>query len=242
MRERFGDSRSKGMSQIVIEDDGASQVIRLEARIVGPLRRSTLETDHPDPEWQSLGDVLYWSFCCRLEATRLAQSFMSEFPLGKRLYVFQRKRFATTSFDEHALVIAAGNLGKALERAPKFLRRILPKKTLRALQLLRNIYEHWEDMRAAFRKGGPAKTEAALKLSQEFPEAEPWTIAIHPDRSIDLANVVFLRSLSLDLRKLEASSHWRQRKLRREGRHKAGELRKPLPKERTTKGRGVESR
>jgi hypothetical protein len=146
---------------------------------------------------------------------------MSEFPLGKRLYTFQRKRFATTSFDEHALVIATGNLGKALDRAPKFIRRILPKKTLRALQLLRNTYEHWEDMRATFRKGSPAKTEAALKLAKEFPEAEPWTIAIHPDGNIDLANVVFLKSLSLDLRRLEASAHWRQRQLRREGRHKA---------------------
>lgn len=226
------------MSQVDNGDDGTPQVIRLEARIVGPLRRSTLETDHPDPEWQSLGDVHYWSFCCRLQAVRLAQSFMSEFPLGKRPYTFQRKRFATTSFDEHAFVIAAGNLAKALDRAPKFLRSMLPKKTVRVLQLLRNIYEHWEDMRAAFRKGGPAKTEAALKLAKEFPEAEPWTIAIHPDGNIDLANVVFLRSLNLDLRKLEASVHWRQRQLTREGRHKAGKLRKPLPKKRPRKGRG----
>lgn len=224
-----------------IEDDGTSQVIKIEARIVGPLRRSTLETDHPDPEWQSLGDVLYWSFCCRLQANRLAQSFMSEFPLGKRLYAFQRKRFATTSFDEHALVLAAGNLSKALDRGPKSLRRILPSKTLRALKLLRDIYEHWENMRATFRQGGPAKIESALKLTNEFPEAEPWTIAIHPDGDIDLANVVFLRPLSLDLRRLEASAHWRQRQLRREGRHKAGESRKALSKKNLAKGKGLES-
>jgi hypothetical protein len=230
------------MSKADNEEVRDSQTIRLEGRIVGPIRRSTLGTDHPDPEWQSVGDVLYWSFCCRLQATRLAQSFMSEFPFGKRLYTFQRKRFATTSFDEHNLVIAAGNLGKALDRAPKFLRRVLPKQTLRALQLLRNIYEHWEDMRAAFRKSGPAKTDAALNLVKEFPEAEPWTIAIHPDGNIDLANVVFLSSLSLNLRRLEASAHWRQRQLRREGRHKASELRKPFPKRKPTRGRGAESR
>lgn len=204
-------------------DTGAPRKMRIEGRIVGPLRRSTLETDHPDPEWQSLGDVLYWSASCRLQATRLAQSFRSEFPIGTRLYVFQRKRFVSTSFDEHALTIAAGNLGKALDRAPKFLRRVLPQRTLRALQLLRNLYEHWEDMRAAFRKGGPPTTEAALKLAEEYPEAEPWTIAIHPDGDIDLANVVFLRPLHADLRRLEASAHWRQRQLQREGRHKTGE-------------------
>jgi hypothetical protein len=44
---------------------------KLVGRITGPIRRSTLETDHLDPEWQSLTDVLSWAFCCRLQIARL---------------------------------------------------------------------------------------------------------------------------------------------------------------------------
>lgn len=200
------------------------QPLRLTFRIVGPIRSSTLERDHPDPEWQALSDLLYWSWCCRLQASRLRHSFLAQFPLGKRPYVRQRYLFATTSFDEHAFTVAAGNLVKALRRAPKSLRdQHLSEDTTRALRLLRDIYEHWENMRAAFRKGGPEKTAAAQKLAKDFPEAEPWTIAFHEDGDIVLAEVVSLSKLVTDLRILEAAAHWRQRKLQREGRHKAVE-------------------
>lgn len=212
------------MAESVDSPEGETQPLRLTFRIVGPIRSSTLERDHPDPEWQALSDLLYWSWCCRLQAGRLRHSFLAQFPSGTRRYVEQRYLFATTSFDEHAFTVAAGNLVKALRRAPKSLRdQHLSENTTYALRLLRDIYEHWENMRVAFRKGGPEKTAAAQKLAKNFPEAEPWTIAFHEDGDIVLAEVVSLRKLVADLRILEAAAHWRQRMLQREGRHKAVE-------------------
>lgn len=213
------------MAKVTESEDGSSSPgFRLQLQIVGPIKSSTLELDHPDPEWQGLSDLLYWSYCCRLQAVRLQRSFIAQFPVGERLYTFQRKLFMATSFDEHSFFVAAGNLVKALDRAPKLLRaQHLSKETTRALLLLRNIYEHWEHMRIAFRKGGPEKIAAAQDLTREFPGAEPWTIAFHPDGDIVLAELVSLNKLVRDLRNLEASAHWRQRQLHREGRDQAGE-------------------
>ncbi len=209
------------------EDCDSYPSLVLQFQIVGPIKSSTLELDHPDPEWQGLSDLLYWSYCCRLQAVRLQRSFIAQFPVGGRLYTSQRKLFMATSFDEHSFFVAAGNLVKALDRAPKMLRtQHLSKETTRALLLLRNIYEHWENMRIAFRKGGPEKIAAAQDLTREFPGAEPWAIAFHPDGDIVLAELVSLKKLVRDLRTLEASAHRRQRQLRREGRDQAGEPKK----------------
>src|ERR1044071_4215746 len=133
----------------------ATEPMVVEFEIVGPLKRSTLETGHPDPEWEALTDILNWSWCSRLQADRLKCSFLQEAPWG-RPYVHQRKRFATTSYDEHCFMVATGNLDRALRRGAKYLRGTpLPKQMLRTLWLLRNVYEHWDGARASYRKGGP---------------------------------------------------------------------------------------
>src|SRR6476659_7192656 len=91
------------------EDANSSEGIQIRFEIVGPIKSSTLEQQHPDPEWEALSDVLYWSYCCRLQARRLQRSFIAQFPIGGRLFAFQRKLSLTTSFDEHSFVVAAGN-------------------------------------------------------------------------------------------------------------------------------------
>jgi len=204
-----------------------SALFEVEFQFVGPLKRSTLETGHPDPEWEALGDVLYWSFSSRLQADRLRRSFLAELSWWAGLYVFRRKRFSTTSYDEHCLMVATGNLDRALHRGAKYLRRTpLPTRTLRILRLLRNVYEHWDANRVGFRKGVPRKAQAAKKLAEEFPDAEPWSLSYH-EGDILLAGIVSLRSLKNELRKIEAAIHWQQRRLCHEGRHQARESATP---------------
>ncbi len=211
---------------------------RVQMKMVGPLKRSTFERHQPDPEWESVTDVRHWSWCCRLQADRLRTSFLAEFPWQsvRKHHVPQERRFSTTSYDEHCLFVAAANLDRALKRGPKELRRVPDlRKTRRALWLLRNFYEHWDEIRRSYRAEG-SQGDAVLKLFHEYPDAEPWALEYHTDsehghmeNDIVVAGVVSLESLTRNLRKLEAKALWRLRDLRRQGRHVATAPPDPSP-------------
>lgn len=194
----------------------APKTIRVTFKMVGPVTRSTLERDDPDPEWERLSDLRYWCTCLRLQMRRLAKSLEAPFPAK---YSF-RAGFEA-SYDEHCLLVAAGNLDRSLRRFRGRARKDyqFPPPTQRALRLLRNIYEHWDELRESFRHGTPSG--AVEKLARKFPEAEPWSIVICPDGDFLLAGVVSLRSLVRDVRRLEAKAWWGLRELRRQGRHLA---------------------
>lgn len=203
--------------------------LRLVFTIVGPIKRSTLETKHPRREWEAVSDVRNWAFCTRLQAERLRTSATAEMPWqsGHRVILTER-RFATTSYDEHCLIVAAANLKRALQRAPRELMRTpFSQDTRRALELLRNVYEHWDELRQCYRDGG-ALRGAALKLAKDYPGVEPWSLTLQQDGDILVAGLVSLRSLNRDLRALEARALWRLRLLRRQGKHVAEEAPNPI--------------
>jgi len=66
------------------------------------------------------------------------------------------------------VVVAAANLDKALERCPRRLRAVLQisSNETRALRLLRNIYEHWDEVRDPYRREGELRA-SAKKLHDE---------------------------------------------------------------------------
>jgi hypothetical protein len=207
------------------DSDDERPGLSLELRIVGPIKRSTLEEKYPDREWETTSDVRYWAFCARTQAARLCRSFSAEMPwssTGRRIVI--ERRFSETSYDEHCLAVAAANLDRALRRAPRKLRQTaLKDETRRAVQLLRNVYEHWDELRACYRQGN-AKKGAALRISKEFPGVEPWTLVFQPDDGdLVMAGLISIRSLVRDLRTLEARALWEQRRLQCLGRHLANE-------------------
>ena len=223
-RRGIGDSQARGSVMTTDKVTGGAEVEQVQwkatFRMTGPLTRSTLERDHPDPEWERLTDVQAWCWNTRLQAKRFQQSLSSEFRSGDSLHAFQWRLFATTSYDEHCLMSAAHNLGRSLKQLQTpSLSNNLPKATVRALQLLRHIYEHWDELRSGYRHG--KLTRSAKKLSDEFPKAEPWSVQLLPDGDVLLANVVSIRTLVKDIRRLEARVWWRLRELRRQGRHRA---------------------
>lgn len=202
---------------------------QVEFRVVGPIKRSTLETKPVDRVWEAASDVRYWSFCTRMQAGRLLRSFAAEMPWSSRgRSIVMERRFSETSYDDHCLAVAATNLDRALRRAHrKFRQSAITEETRRALQLLRDVYEHWDVLRACYRQGN-IKRGAALKLSQEFPGVEPWTLVFNTDDAdVVIAGLVSVRSLIKDLRTLEARAIWEQRSLRRLGRHVAQESPNP---------------
>ena len=191
---------------------------KIESR--GPIKRSTLELSYPDPEWESLTDVRYWCWCTRLQADRLPRSAFADLQ-SRDVPSFRRENLsATASYHEHGLMACARNLTRAVKKhSDPSLTKSLPSADFRALELLRNVYEHWDELRAGYRDGH--LSGSAKKLATEFPAAEPWSVEFFPDGDVLLANVVSLRSLVKGIRTLEASVRWKLRVLRRQGRHQA---------------------
>ena len=104
------------------------------------------------------------------------------------------------------LGVAGGNLHKALQRVKRSVKPIIQmsRRTHRTLWLLRNHYEHWDELQAAYRKDPKQLPPAGVKLKREFPDADPWSFTFDPSNGdILLAGVVSLNSLVADLKKLD---------------------------------------
>ena len=184
------------------------QLMRVTFRIVGPMKRSTFQREQPDFAEEALSDVLHWSWSTRLQIDRLRQDVSVEFAAWSAKHPHRARRaFSATSCDEHLLLVCAANLDRALDRVPKNLRRQLSisKQSRRALWLLRNIYEHWDELRRHLRAGTSDSKGTIAKLRKEFPAADPWSFTIdHRADEIVLADIVALRALLKELRGLEA--------------------------------------
>jgi len=185
-----------------------TQTAKVTLQVVGPMKRSTFQEEHPDPVEEAINDILHWSWSTRLQMHRFGQSLRAEFKAwGARPQVRARRQFSSTSYDEHVLLVAAANLDRALRRAPKAVRleAQLSESWRRALWLLRNIYEHWDQLRASYRSKGRQLRGGAQKLRAEFPKADPWSFTFDPTSgAIVMADVVPLAPLWKELRLLEA--------------------------------------
>ncbi len=179
----------------------------LTLKLVGPMKRSTFDPAVPDPIDESIGDLLHWCWATRRQLDRFVASIHKEFEhWGSSRRLKSRRGVAATSFDEHLVYIAAGNLHRALERMPRPVRRAISVPTVpgRALRLLRDVYEHWDQLRRQYRTAG-GQAGAAERLQDEFPGAEPWTFTFNPQTDeVILANVIHVTPLIADLRTLEA--------------------------------------
>jgi len=143
-------------------------------RLQGPLKRSTFQREPPDPVEETLGDVLHWSWSTRMQAARLREGVSAEFIAWNREGRHRmRQVFSKTSCDEHLLLVCAANLDRALDKLPKQFRRDIevPKPWRRGLWLLRNVYEHWNELRRHLRAGTDDAKGTVGKLRREFPNS-----------------------------------------------------------------------
>lgn len=197
-----------------------TKTVKVTLQVVGPMKRSTFQEERPDPVEESINDILHWSWSTRLQMRRFGQSLQAEFKAwGARPQVHARRQFSSTSYDEHVLLVAAANLDRALRRASEAVRiqAQLSESWRRALWLLRNIYEHWDELRASYRSKGRQLRGAAQKLRAEFPKADPWSFTFDPATgTIVMADVVPLAALWKELRLLEARMLRLERRRRKE--------------------------
>ena len=177
-------------------------------KVVGPMKRSVFQLERPDRADEAINDILHWTWSTRLQMRRFGQSLRTEFKAwGTRPQVRARRQFSGTTYDAHILLVAAAHLDRALRRAPKAVvaEAQVSDKWRRALWLLRNIHEHWDELRATYRAKGRALRGSALRLREEFPKADPWSFTFDPTSgAIVIADVVPLADLWKELRFLEA--------------------------------------
>jgi hypothetical protein len=173
-------------------------------KAVGPIKRSILGEEDPDPRAAALIDALHWVWSCQLQIRRLGEALESE-GRNPRLSPTQRRiRFSRTTFEEHALLVAAFNLTKALTTAERCGIHLQLSSDMRAATTeLRHIYEHWERQRDSFRQKTRPKSDSGSRFLRRFPHGEPWALFLQPDGDIVIGNVVPLRQLFRELRELE---------------------------------------
>jgi hypothetical protein len=102
------------------------------------------------------------------------------------------------------LAVTGWNLARALRAAEGFLPGVrLHEDHAEALRLLRHLYEHWDEQRAAFQSEEIPKQRAAAEFVERFPHGRPWAIVFEETDWI-LGGVVRLNDVSRALRELEA--------------------------------------
>jgi len=180
-----------------------ARVVTATIKFVGPITRSTLsETSDAKPE--AVNDALHWLWATRTQIRRLNEGLRNELTTDAPTELHRRRTSSRTSLDEHLLLVCAGQLEKVVQSAQEHFPEImLPPKLQTSLRHLRNVYEHWEQHRDAFRLPGVPKKRSGKAFSEQFPSGEPWAIEIYPGRDILVAKVVSVRSLSRELYRLE---------------------------------------
>jgi len=163
-RQRMKDAESQQPRTVTIRFQG-----------VGPLTRSTVGADAVDPSEEAVGDALHWIWSWRLQVDRLRESFETEW--GGGVGIERRRASSRLSFDEHIIAVTGWNVARAVKRVETLFPAIrLSEEQTETLRLLRNLYEHWDEQRPAFRAPTIPKEKSATAFAEKFPEGRPWTI------------------------------------------------------------------
>ena len=144
------------------------------------------------PEGAHIKVVLDWIWGCQTQLERFALSVDSELQILSDEETTDRARrqaWALTRFDQHLLLVAANNLAKAMTKYPDVASEIdeLPDPN-GALELLRNVHEHWDETRDAFRGEAPMR-RSGKRFSESFPGASPWSMVFPMHGGIEISVV-----------------------------------------------------
>lgn len=184
-------------------------------RAVGPIRRATVGEGDPEPRLDRLLDLLRWTWGCRMQVRRLKKSLHADwFGANSLTRLEKTKRVCISEFDEHLLAVAIGNLAKAQGMARRYYKHLsFSKELLQSLTCLRDVYEHWEQHRRAYRGKERPKTKAAYDLAKRFPEAQPWTVDFDWENGdFVLAGLVSIKRLEGELKSFYQAliGEWKQ--------------------------------
>lgn len=146
--------------------------LRVTFEIQGPILRQIIDDGPRPPRDVAIEHISLWLTATQLQLGRFRRSLRSDIELlfsqGRtRQYASQR-----VHIDEHLLLAAAANLGKALDRFGGDLPALeLPSGLPDLLRHLRNVYEHWEDYKPHV-ANPPRDDRSGKKLKELNPDAQ----------------------------------------------------------------------
>jgi hypothetical protein len=141
-------------------------------------------------------DVLHWSWSLLLQIQRFMESEAEAWSATPASAAEYAKRMSAEEYDEHMIFIAGNNLITAAKRAREHFPEIEEGAEVeRAIHLLRNVYEHWEETRSTFFDPTVPKKRSSKNLREEFPAARPWFPPIHAPGMYLLGGVVSMYDL-----------------------------------------------
>jgi hypothetical protein len=165
-----------------------------------PVHRQTSSTEDSGPFWERSDDLLHWIWSWNVQVSRLKESTSVD---GQGTTPTERRRaYSRTSLDEHLLVVVGGHVVTSLRRFGEVHLDLLDPDHLQALQLLRNLYEHWDEQRDTFRKPDVPRVKSGKTFSEKFPEGRPYSITYASNDWI-LGGVVPISVISLALAEIE---------------------------------------
>lgn len=156
---------------------------------------------------RAVKDLLHWVWSCQLQIARFTQDLTTEWneAVAAETDVEARKRFSKTTFDEHMVFVAARHVLRAVEQVGEAgLQEQLPDENLtRAIELLRNIREHWDEQRERFSDPDAELERSGKRFAELYPDANPWSSTITAKGYLKLGDVVSVDELMDALNRLE---------------------------------------
>jgi hypothetical protein len=147
-------------------------------------------------------DLLHWLWSCETQGQRLAASNTA---LWKALSGPEAapRLHSQVHMDEHLLLVAMRNFLRALDRMPEMKASFaLDPKTARAIEMLRDIYEHWDQYVDLHRAKTPFPKRSGKAFEEAYPERQPWSMVYGEDGPV-LAGVIVLRDFFDSLGRFE---------------------------------------
>lgn len=151
-----------------------------------------------------VSEALHWIWSWNVQLDRLYLSTKAEWNMNQTEIssLESEKICSRTSLDEHLLLVVGRNVLRAIDCLPPHLADgTIPTNTREALNLLRNIYEHWDEQRAAFENPGIPKTRSGKCFSKKYPNGILRSITYAQD-DFYIGGVVGLKSFSNQLSEL----------------------------------------
>jgi hypothetical protein len=179
------------------------------------ITRSIIGDEPPDPTEEALNDVLHWVWSWRVQTQRLLSSTAAEGQAATELDV--RRSLSLATYDEHMLVVAGWNLARALARGGSVVSAVrIAEDKHKALRLLRNLYEHWDEQRPAFQDPAKPKLRSAKEFAELFPKGQPWSITYMKNDWL-LGGVVGINAITDALVSIEGAALEMEKQLRNKG-------------------------
>ena len=162
---------------------------------------SDIANDSPEPpdvpailaRLQALGDVLMWIGASQLQIQRFLAAWVRPTSVRPNPEAWRSSLYVV---EAHLLAVTANHVVTALDALPTDVAApSLSPEVRRSVELLRDIWEHWDEQRETF---ATEPVRSGKLFRQEFPDESPWSFSYSnaPGRGTRVGAVLQIETLA----------------------------------------------